>query len=117
LLSILYVAANAVLNALLVADEWAGFAKDRKYLRVSYPKAEQRSTYFLSMPLRYSIPIMIAFVLMHWLLSESAFAIRVVDFDWSGKHLPGWTTAGYSVIPALLCELFTEDIKIESHTC
>ncbi|KAF2007571.1 hypothetical protein P154DRAFT_420621, partial [Amniculicola lignicola CBS 123094] len=101
-LSLLYVAQNALLSCLLVADEWSGFAIDRKTLRVAAPVGIQRSSYFISMPLRYSLPIMGVFTIMHWLLSQSTFIIRVLAFDWDGSVLPGWTTAGFSVIPSLI---------------
>jgi hypothetical protein len=55
--SILYFAFNGALTAMAQADEWSQYAVHRKGLRVSTAtKTEQRSTYFLSLPYRYSIP-------------------------------------------------------------
>lgn len=92
------------MSSMLIADEWSGFASEPKTLRVSYPKEKQRSTYFISMPYRYAVPIMAVFILMHWLLSQTAFVVRVNQFNWTGGRDPGWTTSGYSIIPSLFCE-------------
>lgn len=87
---------------MLVADEWSGFATERKSLRVSAPTGSQRSSYILSVPLRYGLPIMAFFSLEHWLLSQSTFIVRVNSFLWNGDVNKGWTTSGYSFIPGLI---------------
>ena len=101
-LSLLYVANNGVLSCMLVAKEWCGFAKTRKTLRVSSPVGIQRSSYFLSMPLRYGIPMMAYTSFLHWLVSQCIFIIRVNTFGWDGNPGRGWTTTGYSFIPSLI---------------
>ncbi len=103
LVSLCYIAQNVLLSCQLVADEWTGFARERKTLRVSHPVGIQRSTYFVSIPLRYGLPIMALFSLEHWLLSQTTFVIRVITFDFTVTPfttLNGWTTASYSLIPA-----------------
>lgn len=100
--SLAYIAHNALLSCMMVADEWCGFAKHRKTLRVSAPVGIQRSSYFLSMPLRYGLPMMVLFSIEHWLLSQSTFIVRVNKFDWTGVPKQGWTTTGYSFIPCLM---------------
>lgn len=104
MVSICYLTQNALLSCQLVADEWTGFAKERKTLRVSHPTGIQRSTYFISMPLRYGMPIMAMFALEHWLLSQTTFIVRVLNFDLTLTPFStesGYTTAGYSLIPAI----------------
>ncbi len=100
-MSLLYITQNALLSCMLVADEWSGFAADRKTLRVSAPIGIQRSQYSLSMPMRYGIPMMIVFAIEHWLLSQSTFIVRANRVSWNGDYIQGWTTAGYSFIPCL----------------
>ncbi|KAF1992466.1 hypothetical protein K402DRAFT_6888 [Aulographum hederae CBS 113979] len=102
LLSMVYVMQNALLSCLLLADEWAGFAVDRKTLRVTNPRGIQRSSYFVSMPLKYAMPFLAVFAIMHWLLSQCTFIIRVLVFDADGSSLPGWTTAGFSISACLI---------------
>lgn len=62
LVSFLYLFYNNILTRQLVADEWTRFLRPngKKALRVSSPKAVQRSSYSLSLPLKYSIPLMVA---------------------------------------------------------
>jgi hypothetical protein len=108
LLSLAYILNNGLLSSQLVADEWAGFADERKTLRVSNPMGIQRSNYFISMPLRYGLPIMALFSIEHWLLSQAMFLIRVIEFisvD-DGFIAEESTTSGFSMAPALLGELY-----------
>jgi hypothetical protein len=56
IVSFLYLAYSALLTCMLVGDEWSRFATHRKTLRVTHPRGIQRSTYFVSMPYKYSIP-------------------------------------------------------------
>lgn len=100
-MSLLYITQNALLSCMLVAEEWSGFAADRKTLRVSAPVGIQRSQYSLSMPMRYAIPMMIVFAIEHWLLSQSTFIIRANRVSWNGDHVQGWTIAGYNFVHCL----------------
>ena len=81
-----------------------GNAKLQAALRVSAPQGIQRSSYFLSMPFRYSIPMLAIFSVMHWLLSQATFIIRVNRITWEGEPDFGWTTGGYSLFPGLMGE-------------
>ena len=69
MISLLYIGHNALLSCMMVAKEWFGFATHRKTLRVSAPRGIQRSSYTLSMPFRYGIPMMLIFSMEHWILS------------------------------------------------
>ena len=61
---------------MLVADEWNGFIKKRKTLRLSNPQGNQRSSYFLSLPYRFAVPLMIASATFHWFISQSVFVMQ-----------------------------------------
>jgi len=104
LISSLYLSFTVILTSQLVSREWAQYAITPKGLRVSKRREEsrQRSTFFISMPLRFGLLIMAVFAVEHWLLSQSTFVIRVLMFDWDGTPLPGRTTSGFSVIPSFL---------------
>ncbi|KAH7082209.1 hypothetical protein FB567DRAFT_630623 [Paraphoma chrysanthemicola] len=56
------------------------YASKRKALRVSSPKGEQRSTYFLSLPWRYGIPLAATSALLHWTLSQSIFLTALATY-------------------------------------
>jgi hypothetical protein len=83
-LSLLYLSYNGLITTMAMASEWASFAHSRKGLRVSRPRGFQRSTYFLQLPYRFSIPLMIAFGLLHWLVSQTVF---LVNIEWFGPQL------------------------------
>lgn len=51
-LSSLYILCNCLFTCMLAVAEYSDFATERKPLRVSWPKGNQRSTYWLSLPYR-----------------------------------------------------------------
>lgn len=114
--SCLYYWYNGLLGKMLVAAEMSRFTTLRKPLRVSgTPRGAQRSSYFLSVPLRYSVPLVAGSALLHWLVSQSVFLIRAVQFpvDDSGggpstvSQLPTTSNrAGTSNLGILLCLIF-----------
>lgn len=80
ILSFLYLNLNGLLTSMWVADEWSRFAKERKTLRVSTPKAGQRSTHFLGLPYKIATPLMIVSGLLHWMISQSIFLAVVAEY-------------------------------------
>ncbi|KAL3492055.1 hypothetical protein BJX62DRAFT_224873 [Aspergillus germanicus] len=84
-----------------LAAEWSGYAQQRKGLRVSQnPQREQRTNYFLSIPYRYSIPLLITSTLLHWLISQSLFMIGVEAFRSDGLRAAAndFITCGWSPV-------------------
>ncbi|KAH7070508.1 hypothetical protein BKA63DRAFT_78380 [Paraphoma chrysanthemicola] len=79
-LSVLYMSINALLTCFCVENEWQSCASKRKALRVSSPKGEQRSTYFLSLPWRYGLPLATTSALLHWTLSQSIFLTALATY-------------------------------------
>ena len=99
-LSFLYLGYNSLFTCMLVTEEWSGFAQQRKTLRVTSAKGKQRSTYWLQLPYRYSVPLLIASAALHWLISQSIFLARVTVLDDTGVEDPNESisTCGYSNI-------------------
>jgi hypothetical protein len=121
-LSILYFTYNGLFTSIALATEWDSYARHRKGLRVSSPPVgAQRTSYFLQLPYRYSIPLLAISGLLHWLVSQSIFLVfveiyhdSVTEKDFSGtvtgsstgtaepidKYITcGWSPAGvFSVI-------------------
>jgi hypothetical protein len=84
-LSCAYPLYNGLFTRMLLTKECLSYSTTRKGLRVSRPVAgsEQRSTYFLQLPYRYSLPMMIASIGFHWLVSQSIYSVFVTAKDYS----------------------------------
>jgi hypothetical protein len=99
LLSMTYFSCNSFSSAQCAAEEWATYATTRKSLRVTWPRGKQRSTYWLSLPYRYSVPLISLFLLLHFLLSQTIFIGRSQYFDSIGNTIArgdnGLTSAVY----------------------
>ena len=99
IISFLYVLYNGLFTSMLVAAEWASFASKRQPLRVTNPRGDQISTYWLQLPYAYSVPILVAMTLLHWLVSQSIF-LASIKFYRAGLELEGDDTevmgCGYS---------------------
>jgi hypothetical protein len=82
-MTILYMSYNDLFTRMLLGNEWASYATERKSLRVSAPTGEQRSTHFLTLPYRHSVPLLIASVLLHWLVSRTLFVVQIYSRDFT----------------------------------
>ncbi|KAJ5601238.1 hypothetical protein N7510_010772 [Penicillium lagena] len=88
--SMLYFAINGLLSAMALAHEWSQYAVQRKGLRVSAcPTGSQRTSYFLSLPFRYSLPMTAVSATLHWLISQSLFLVKVFAYNTDGNRDPG----------------------------
>lgn len=103
-ISLSYFFYNTILTSMVMAAEYDGYAvastrtttnaekprsTPKKGLRVSGPReGSQRSTYWLSLPYRYSIPLLVSYTVLHWLVSESIFYVRVIMYDATQKRVP-----------------------------
>jgi hypothetical protein len=84
--SLVYLMYNNLFTQYHLAQEWSQFAARKKGLRVSDgPRGAQRSTRWLSLPARYALPLMTFSSLLHWLLSQSLFLVRVDGVDSAGN--------------------------------
>ena len=93
------------MSYLLVGNEWGGFAKKRKPLRVTSPKGIQRSSYFVSIHLKYGIPLMLSMIVLHWTISQSIFVIRIAAYYWDGKkdNESSISAVAFSPIAVIAC--------------
>lgn len=75
-------ASREVDDFLLAEREWNQFARKARGLRISsIPSSSQRSSYFLQLPYRFAIPIMLLSGVLHWLVSQSIFLVAVETYD------------------------------------
>ncbi|CAH0026570.1 unnamed protein product [Clonostachys rhizophaga] len=109
--SFLYLLLNGIMTTMVATREWTNYADAiPKALRVSFPKRGQRSTFFLQLPYRYSLPLIISSVLMHWLISQSFFMVQMIEIrTWESQEdqedievTDITTTAGYSPMAMFL---------------
>ncbi|KAF1996466.1 hypothetical protein P154DRAFT_413151, partial [Amniculicola lignicola CBS 123094] len=77
--SCLYVLYNGLFTAMSGALEWNSYARHRKGLRVSAkPKGDQKGAYFLELPYRIAIPLMVCSGVLHWLVSQAFFLATTI---------------------------------------
>jgi hypothetical protein len=87
ILTLGYLTVNTICTSMASAEEWNNFAVLRKALRVTQPRGSQRSTYFLQLPYKWSLPLIITSATLHWLLSQSLFLVRMDYYDRQGRML------------------------------
>ncbi|KAM0723366.1 hypothetical protein Q7P37_000352 [Cladosporium fusiforme] len=135
---------NSLFTTLYVAKEWAKFAvepavpvkqwsfrswpprrketkevenpRERKTLRVSSPCGLQRGTYFLSLPLRISCPVIAFFIALHWFASQSVAVINIKS-KWEDEDIGRNTTVSacyHNPGMVILGEEHTEVSEIET---
>lgn len=97
-LSALYPMYNGLYTCMLLGEEWNGYTNDRKPLRVTAPVGQQRSSYYLHLPYTYAVPLLIASGLLHWLVSQSIFLVRIDGYSSTGAFLYIDSNCGYSCI-------------------
>ncbi|KAI1383081.1 uncharacterized protein F4822DRAFT_422100 [Hypoxylon trugodes] len=74
ILSYCFFSYNSFFTRLVAEKEFNSYSlTPYKPLRVSYPTGEQVSTYWLQLPCKYSIPLLITSTVLHWLASNSTF--------------------------------------------
>ena len=102
--SFLYLNLNGLLTTMWLAEEWSGFATQRKALRTSRPRGLQRRTHFLQLPYKISIPLMVLSGLLHWLISQSLFLAIVAEYDLKGnlESPVSIASCGYSPIAMII---------------
>lgn len=73
MLSIGYMALNGLLTRMAAEYEWSMFSVNFRALRVTDPIGQQKSTYRLQLPYRWSIPIIALSAILHWVYSNSIY--------------------------------------------
>ncbi|KAH7071737.1 hypothetical protein FB567DRAFT_455273 [Paraphoma chrysanthemicola] len=91
LLSVCYPNLNTICTSMASSPEWNTLATSRKGSRVTMPFGEQRSTYFLQLPYKWALPLMVLSGALYRLLSQAFFLIRI-DYERGGK-LEKWNSA------------------------
>lgn len=80
IISFIYLTYNGLFTAMLANREWSQYSIKRASLRVTLPSPGQRSTYFLQLPYTFSVPLLVASILLHWFVSQSIFLARIAIY-------------------------------------
>ncbi|KAJ5165820.1 hypothetical protein N7492_006116 [Penicillium capsulatum] len=78
---------NNVLTSMLAVAEYSSYGNKRRPLRVTWPvkDSQQRSTYWLNIPYLYSVPTLLVYSTLHWMISQSLFYYHSVSYDVRGR--------------------------------
>lgn len=133
LLSFLYMVYNTIFTLMYLGEDWdlygaytaasrirfRGNSKKQthRYLRVSDPKGQQKSTHMLNLPMRFAIPLICISGLLHWLMSSSLYLanISVIPRDGTLPRQDEITTVAFAPQGMiLLCALAVWMIVIVS---
>lgn len=110
-LSYLYLAFNGLYTNMFIAKEWSTYLHERKPLRVTATLGQQRSTYWLTVPYRYAIPMTVVSGAFHWLASQSLFMVQITVTDSLTREISEKeqiSTLGFSPFALILtCALAT----------
>jgi hypothetical protein len=105
-LTLSYYSYNNLITDMLAAREYSSCGASRKPLRVTRPAkgSQQRSTYWLSVPYQYSVPLLMIYGILHWLVSQSIYYVLVIPYDMQGNPGLGYRVSaiGYSPLPIFL---------------
>ncbi|EWG55665.1 hypothetical protein FVEG_13636 [Fusarium verticillioides 7600] len=84
ILSICYLAYNGLFTRMLAEFEWSKYSVEFRSLRVTEPRGSQNATYRLQLPYRFSIPLIIISIGLHWIYSN---CIYVSNYE---AYAPGY---------------------------
>ncbi|KAF7536886.1 hypothetical protein G7054_g4182 [Neopestalotiopsis clavispora] len=103
LMSFVYLFLNNIITRQAATNELEHFLREdgKKPLRVSSPIGMQRSSYFLALPFKYSIPVLGMTMLLHWLISQSLFLVQASTFasGSEGIRVSSWDSSARGFTP------------------
>ncbi len=88
MLSTPYFLYNGMFTCMLAGREWNRIGIQPRTLCVSTPRFHQRSTYWLSLPRRFSMPLVAFSSRLHWLGFRSLSLVRILVVDHQNQREP-----------------------------
>lgn len=79
-----YVTVNDLMTSMIASHEYQSYVNKRKPVRVAKPEGQQRDTYFLSLPYKYALPLVVIWTLLHWQLSTELNLVKVQVYSFNG---------------------------------
>ena len=104
-LSLLYFLANTLVTLMASNREWNRFSvrgavkHAPKTLRTSCPVGQQQRTYFLQLPFRFAVPLIMVSAILHWLISQSIFLATVSYYRADGTLKEAFAVASCGFSP------------------
>lgn len=92
-----YVQSNSLLSTMLAEREWNQYALHRKPLRVTSPVGVQRSSYFISVPWKFSIPMLAISWALHFAFSQGVFLVVIENIRGDGTVSSIEPTVAFSI--------------------
>lgn len=99
-----YLLYNNVFTNIVLGGEFSSFARIRQSLRVTAPQGLQRSTYWLTLPYRFILPMTTMMALLHWTISRGLFLVQITEYN-NPDHANGKTIEAdltWSPVPILV---------------
>jgi hypothetical protein len=104
-LSLAYITFNGLFTCILLSREFASYAHKRHGLRVTNASGKyQRSSYWLTVPYRFSIPLVVLSALLHWMQSQTIVLVEVNVLEPNGTFTDDDAvhSLGYSTLALLI---------------
>lgn len=124
LLAVIYVSYNLLLTSMMMTAEYNDSAVQRKALRVSKPKGQQRSTYYLQLPYRYAVPLTTCLGVLRWLVSQGLFQVKIIFYDDADEPQPaknvlacGWSPSPSASRLALAGSWSSYSARLDVENC
>lgn len=98
-LSLVYLVLNRFASEMANSSEWASYAYERKGLRVTQPKGQQRSTYYLQLPYKFAVPLLVTNTALHYTVSQSLFVADILAYNPDGAGVLSSEISGVGYSP------------------
>ncbi|KAJ5945067.1 hypothetical protein N7516_005235, partial [Penicillium verrucosum] len=104
LITLSYYGYNNLMTTMLAAAEYDSYGVSYKSLRVTWPEkdSQQKSTYWLSIPYQYAVPILVLCVALHWLVSQSTFYVLRIPYTPQGEAVWSDSISSLGFSPLLI---------------
>lgn len=104
LITMSYYGYNNLMTTMLAAAEYDSYGVSSKSLRVTWPEkdSQQKSTYWFSIPYQYAVPILVLYVVLHWLVSQSTFYVLRIPYTPQGEAVWSDSISSLGFSPLLI---------------
>ncbi|THV74957.1 hypothetical protein D6D28_02178 [Aureobasidium pullulans] len=100
-ISITYLFYNHLFSRMFAAVELSSYSRTQAPLRVTLPRQGARNTYYLAMKPYYSLLLIVALVLVHFLTTQALNVVALTTYDVMGQYSHQRITYGISPSSAI----------------
>ncbi|EMT74243.1 hypothetical protein FOC4_g10002724 [Fusarium odoratissimum] len=105
ILSICYLAYNGLFTRMLAEFEWSKYSVEFRSLRVTEPRGSQNATYRLQLPYRFSIPLIIISIALHWIYSNCIYVSNYEGYPYNRTVTVGLQFSSKAILVGLLVSI------------